>query len=103
MWVLLSLVASLVVVGLEYVYRIKLFPSYLAGWWLLFPASLAIQSALFYSYRDAPKLLVAWSTFFLLNAMLRVGVSTLGLHESFTPRTGLALGLIILGAVLIRR
>ena len=102
MWIVPSLIASLAAVGLEYVYRARWFDNYWQGIWLLLPVGMTIQMMLFYSYRDAPRLLVAWSVFFLLNALLRVGVSTLGLHESFTLRTGAALGFIILGAILMR-
>ena len=101
-WILPSILASMAAVGLEYVYRARWFDSYWQGWWALLPFGILIQCSLFYSYRDAPRLLVAWSTFFAINAVLRVGVSSLVLQETLTPLTVLALVLIVGGAVLMR-
>lgn len=102
MWILPSLVASASAVSLEYVFRARLFSSYLSGWWLFVPAGLIIQAMLFYSYRDAPKFLVAWSVFFVVNIAGRIILSTVLLHEVFAPSMGIGLLLVVVGAVLIR-
>ena len=102
MWLIPSLVASVAAVGLEYIYRARWFDSYWQGIWLILPAGIVIQTMLFYSYRDAPKLLVAWSMFFAVNAGARFLISTVALHEAPTPWTILALALIVAGSFLIR-
>lgn len=102
MWILWSVVASGLAVTLEWVYRARLFGTWVEGWWALVPVGIALQAALFYSYRGAPGLLAAWSLFFMMNAAARTGVSVGILHEPLSAKNGLGLGLLILGAFLLK-
>ena len=101
-WLFPSLLANLAALTLEWIYRARVFPSWWDGWWVMLPLAAAVQVGLFYSFRSAPSLLVAWSTFFLVNAALRLFLSYQVLKEPLTPGITLGLVLVIIGALLLR-
>jgi hypothetical protein len=100
MWVFYSLLANLMALILEYLYRTRFYPNYLAGLPVILPIALILQFGLFYSFRFSPSYLSAWLAFFSVNLISRALISRFVLEEPMSWLTIAGLFLVVIGAIL---
>lgn len=82
-WWMWSGVANILIMGLEYSYRTKLFDSFLQGLPYMIVPLLIMQFALSMSFKGAPTYMLAWAVLTVGNAVLRVGSNHFFVQEHF--------------------
>lgn len=96
-----ALVAVSCTTWIEYVNRAWQMPSF---WHILpytAPAIVLLQTSIFYLWRDAPSLMIAWILFASGAAFLRFGTAALLLGEPIGWRTVLGAVLVVAGGKLV--
>jgi multidrug transporter EmrE-like cation transporter len=99
MWILSSLIANLAIAVLEWNHRTSS-----VGWVSLsraVPLIAVCQAALWYSWRTAPSVMVAWAILTFGNSLLRVVNTQFILGEPMTSNKWVALALISAGTFIM--
>jgi len=101
-WIAVSLLTNLAVISVECLNRTS--PSLLFALSRTWPLIVLAQFGLWYSYRHAPSLLMAWVVFTAGNSVLRLLATGNVLGETFQTRWAiLGAGLIACGAFCMKR
>ena len=96
MWILSLIMANLCIAVLEYLYRTNNMGMYLVV--RVAPLVILTQFCLWYSWRHGPGLMLAWVTFFLGNAGLRIINAHYMLGETISGGQYMGLVLVVGGA-----
>ena len=75
MWVVYAFISSLLIIGLEYVYRVGTFGGFVEALPYIIIPILGIQGALFYMFKTAPSYMLGWAVFAVLNTLMRLYVN----------------------------
>jgi predicted ABC-type sugar transport system permease subunit len=97
-----NLIANFSVIALEGIYRKGVFPNFLASLPYIWLLVIITQWGLFSTFKLAPNYFLAAATFSLINLVLRIGMNNFILHEPFTIKTGIALGLLLISCILLK-
>lgn len=100
-WLLYSVFANVAFVGLEYVYRSKMFADYWHSLPLMLPLMILANFLLFNVYRTAPTFLAGWAVLSFGNAVCRFATNAL-LGEPLHASTAMGVFVMLLGMVLIK-
>lgn len=100
-WIVYSILANFAFVGLEYVYRSKIFIDYWHSLPLMLPLMLAANYLLFNVYRTAPTFLIGWAVLSFGNVLCRFGTNAL-LGEPLTLSTFIGILTMLMGMIIIR-
>ena len=98
MW---SLVANFTIAYIEYLNRVVQFATFGHALRVTWPLILVAQCGLFYAWRGAPALMVAWMVFFIGNVTLRLG-TTWAAGEPPNLQVAAGLALVVAGALTIK-
>lgn len=102
LWVAISLLSNVAIIWTEYLNRQS--PSWPAALRYTLPLIVVAQACLWYSYRHAPALLMAWIVFTVGNSAVRLTMAATVLGEPFHGRWAvLAAALMVLGSYCIKR
>lgn len=94
MWILYSILASILVVGTELVYNKQIFSTFWQAIPFIIIPILITQFALFHTFGDAPKWLLAWAVFTYGNSILRAVTA----HFTGQPLTiNTLVGILVIG------
>lgn len=100
-WIGWSILANVAFVGLEYVYRSKMFPDYIHSLPLMIPLMVMANFFLFNVYRTAPTFLSGWAVLSFGNVICRFLTNRL-LGEALHLQTIWGIVVMLIGMVLIR-
>lgn len=74
-WIVYSLLANAIFVGLEYTYRAKTFDTYWQSLPIMFPMMISANYMLFHLYRSSPSFLMGWAVLSFGNAVCRMATN----------------------------
>lgn len=101
-WVCWSLLANAMITFIEYVNRTGGYASFGA----VLPHTglliLIAQAGLFYAWRDASSMMLAWAVFTVGNSAMRLASVTFAVGEVPTPRTLVGICLMLLAVWLVK-
>jgi multidrug transporter EmrE-like cation transporter len=100
-WLAWSVLANCAFVGLEYVYRSKMFPDYLHSLPLMIPLMVAANYFLFNVYRTSPTFLSGWAVLSFGNVLCRFATNYF-LGEPLHLQTIWGILVMLAGMVLIK-
>jgi len=92
-WWLISLVSNVAIIATEYVNRTS--PTQLHALRYTWILIVIAQTCLYYSYRGAPSLLIAWVVFTIGNSAVRLAMASTVLGEPFRPSWALLAALLM--------
>jgi len=75
MWIFYAIISNIAILGLEYLYRMKIFTNFWTGLPYTITLILIAQAALFYLFRYSPTWLLGAGVFTLTTAILRTSLS----------------------------
>lgn len=102
MWLVWTLLSNVGVLTAEYVFRHWRMHTYWQDAWLLIPLALVTQYFLREAFGGSPRYMVVWAAFFSINALGRIGINSLLLHEPLHLTTVVGIVIIWIGAMLVR-
>ncbi len=101
-WWVASIVATLAITVIEYFNRAGGFSSFREALWITGPVILIAQWALFYTFRDAPSLMIAWWVFTIGNSVLRLGNVHFFVGEPVNWRILVGVSFMLLGGYFVK-
>ena len=101
-WIYYILLSTLLVLPLEMIYRLKIFPSFWHGLWIILPLAIGVQYCLFYGYAQTSHYFLGRYWFFLFNTIITLLACVFILKESINAFKVGGLILIVLGALLMK-
>lgn len=101
-WWAVSLISNVAIIATEYLNRTS--PTLWAAWSRTWPLILVAQAGLWFSYRHAPTLMVAWVVFTTGNSAIRLLMAATVLGEPFRPQWALlGAGCMVAGSFCVKR
>jgi len=101
-WWMWAVVSNVTIMVIEYLNRTAGFVGPFDAFKITFPLILIAQIGLFYCWRDAPQMLLAWTVFTLGNCILRLISATWFVGEVPTLTTLVGVALIMAGGALVK-
>lgn len=101
-WWCYSLLAVCSVTRIEYLHRSAGYEHGLAAFLYTLPFVFLCQFGLFYSFRDASSMFLAWIAFTVTSTLLRIGSSHFLLGERVSPVALAGIACVLLGGWLVK-
>ena len=101
-WWVASIIANVVITAIEYLNRTGGYAAFREAIWHTLPLILVAQWALFYTFRDAPSLMMAWWVFAIGSSGMRICNSHFLMGEPVDWRIGAGVVMMLAGGYLVK-